>query len=160
MAGNAVSVDLWNSKATSSPWQMGATQGAGLVELTSATIAAMGVAGLSNGRRDANGNRLTIANLAGAGTYDSGPISFGGDNAKFGYLNVEINSDQAGVAFVEKSLDTTAWFPCLGTAGAIVAAGATLTVKIPLTTVFYRIRYTNGATPTTLFGIYYNLQLA
>lgn len=160
MAGNAVSVDLWNSKATSSPWQMGPTQGAGLVELTATAVANLGAAGLSNGRRDAGGNVATVAALAGAGTFNSGTLSMAADNAKFGYLNVEVFADQAGTIFVEKSQDTSVWYPCNGTAGTAVAIGATVALKVALTATFYRIRYTNGAVPQTVFGIFYNIQLA
>lgn len=163
MAGPAAPIDLWQSSSLSSPWRMGATPGSGLVELTAASATAIAAAmvsgGTFSGRRDANGNTLTVTPLAAGATFNSGTISLAADN-RYGYLNVEAYADQAGVLFVEKSADAATWYPCAGLAGIAVAAGNTVTIKVPLVTLFYRVRYTNGATPNTVFGIFYNVQLA
>lgn len=126
------------STSTSTPWK-GDNLGSGFVRV--ATPSALFVE--------------TSTPLGNAGTFTgaahAGPGSGMGSAC---FFVADVFADQAGTVFVERSVDGTAtWQPCNGTAGTACAAGASVVVKVPVTAGNYRVRYTNGATPSTVFLI-------
>lgn len=69
------------------------------------------------------------------------------------FYTADFFSDQAGTAFVEKSVNGSTWIAVNGTAGTALAAGASLNIKVPVTAPQYRVRFTNGATPEGTLSI-------
>lgn len=75
----------------------------------------------------------------------------------YAYFNATAFADVAGTLFVEGSLDNFAsgasTIPENGTAGTALAAGTTVTIKVPYTLPYQRTRYVNGAAAQTKFSI-------
>ena len=71
----------------------------------------------------------------------------------YSYFGVNVTSDQAGTLFVEGSIDNTTFYAENGTAGTALTAGATQTVKVPITMPYQRVRFTNGGTAQTKFSL-------
>ena len=65
----------------------------------------------------------------------------------YAYFIAQVFADQAGTLFVENSPDGgNTWYPLNSTAGTAVAAGASVSVKVPAAINVNRVRYVNGAT--------------
>jgi hypothetical protein len=74
-----------------------------------------------------------------------------GTETRFAFFVAEAYADQAGTLYVERSTNGTTWVPANGTSGTAVAAGASVQVKLTITTAQYRVRFLNGATAQTSF---------
>jgi hypothetical protein len=138
MAGSDVQVDLFLTKALSTPWKSDpANPGAALVSMA---------ASASQSSQFAESTTL----LGNAGTYTGAARTAAG-----AFFVVDSYSDQAGTVFVEKSADSafTIPIPVNGVTGTVAAAGASINVKVPVTGAFYRVRYVNGAVPQTIFSL-------
>lgn len=74
-----------------------------------------------------------------------------GSRDRFSFYLADAYADTAGTLFVERSVDGTTWRPANGTTGQAVAAGASVIVKLPISSQFYRARYVNGGTAQGAF---------
>ena len=96
----------------------------------------------------------TTANLGNAAAYTGPRRQAGSSTGGSGYFNVDSFADQAGTLYVERSVDKgTTWTPCNGTSGTAAALGVFVSLRVPVTAEDYRVRYVNGATPTTVICI-------
>lgn len=96
----------------------------------------------------------TVTALGGAATFVGQRRSAGSNVGGSGYFNVDAYANQAGVLYVERSVDNgVTWTPSNGDAGTAVALGVSVSVRVPVTAEDYRVRFTNGATPNTVICI-------
>lgn len=99
--------------------------------------------------RDSFSIAVSVAALAANGVYTS--ASFGGDPNR-PLLNVDVGSDQAGTLFMDMLINGV-WYP-YGAGVAVAAASAVHTQYTIGTGGTFRLRYVNGATAQTGFGLY------
>ena len=88
-------------------------------------------------------------NLASAATF-TGTSRDGGATPAYNMFVASAVSDQAGTLKIQKSTDNTTWRDAVTVA---VAAGVPQELTAKCTARYYRVLYTNGATPQTLFSL-------
>lgn len=94
-------------------------------------------------------NNETTTNLGISATFtgtarDTGTAA--GSNCPFAYFNAFFIANQTGTASIEASNDNTTWFTV---ATAALAVSTPLSLQIPVTTRYYRVKLVNGATAQT-----------
>ena len=136
MAGSTVQVDLFNDNKTSTPWKGDGNGSAYVAQVASAAQSA--------------NQTESVAPLGIAGAF------IGAARAAAGaFFVVDSYSDQAGTLFVERSTNSafTVPIPVNGVGGTAAAAGASINIKTPVTTGFYRARYVNGGVAQGVFNM-------
>lgn len=127
------------------PASLGAKTGATSLSIVPATDAAFAV-----------GNRCsywaeTSAPLAAAGVFPGTSRDVGATSpAPYAYFNAMVLADQTGTAIVLRSNDGTTWTTA---ASAAIAANTPLTLQVPVTARYHRIRVENGGTAQTVLSV-------
>lgn len=149
MAGLGGQVELFVSSSLSTPWK-GTSSGYGQVTLVDGSGGAIS----ANTPLFVSGGGATVATVALLGIGASYTTAALQPTASVCYFVADFFADQAGTCFVERSIDAGAtWYPCNGSAGTALAAGASVLLRFPITAGRYRARFVNGAVANTSFCV-------